>query len=169
MHSPLRDAFRRNYRDIYGFAYRMVGNHEEAEDIAQEAFLRLARNASADLKGESARRWLFVVARNHAISRLRRNARHHEVTLDGVAAVESPAANPGEAEASLERCAQVRAAVLELPPHMREVVVLREYEGMAYAEIAAVVGCSEGTVKSRLARAREVLRKRLSPLLENGL
>ena len=63
--------------------------------------------------------------------------------------------------------ARVREAVAGLPPYLREVTLLREYENMTYAEIATVLGCSEGTVKSRLARARTALREQLLPLKED--
>jgi len=78
-----------------------------------------------------------------------------------------PAATPADAHDSCEKAARVREAVAGLPPHLREVVLLREYEDMTYAGIAAVLGCNEGTVKSRLARARMALRERLLPLTED--
>lgn len=158
--------FHRHYQDVFRFAYRMLGRSESAEDVAQEALLRMARNRSKQLEGESARRWLFVVARNLCLSHLRHSTRHPEVPLDAVRETQSPTPNPADAAVANERSTLIKNAVTQLPPAMREVVTLREYEDMNYAQIAEIVGCSLGTVKSRLARAREELRRRLQPLLE---
>jgi RNA polymerase sigma-70 factor, ECF subfamily len=144
----------------------MLGNREAAEDAAQEAFLRLAQHDNPSLDTEAARRWLFVVARNLCINQLRRATRHGEEPLDWHADMPDTGANPAELGAKQDRGERVREAVAALPPAMREIVVLREYESMAYAEIAAVLGCGEGTVKSRLARARDLLRVRLKPFVE---
>lgn len=158
--------FERHYPDVYRFACRMLGNCDAAEDVAQEAMLRMARNCSKRLEGESARRWIFVVARNLCVSRLRRAARHPEVPLEACPEARSKGPNPAESAAASERSRLIRDAIAQLPVAMREVVVLREYEDMDYAQIAEIIGCSLGTVKSRLARAREKLRRRLQPLLE---
>ncbi|MBN2312017.1 MAG: RNA polymerase sigma factor [Candidatus Hydrogenedentes bacterium] len=155
-----------NYPDIYVFARRMVGNADSALDVTQEAFLRLARDGVATKGAEQARRWLFVVARNLCFGRLRRQARRRSAGSEPLETLASPHAGPAESGHAEERRQWVMRAVESLPPHMREVVILREYEGLSYAEIAGVAGCSEGTVKSRLARAREALRERLAPFLE---
>jgi RNA polymerase sigma-70 factor, ECF subfamily len=160
----LRIAFDEHYGDVYRFAYRMVGGRETAEDVAQEAFLRLAGQRNGMLRGESARRWLFVVARNLCLSHLRQAARHQVVAIDP--AHPSEDATPAQAEMARERRECVAEAIGALPPHMREALVLRVYEGLSYAEIGSIVGCAEGTVKSRLARAREELKRRLGPLME---
>ena len=159
--------FSQCYSDLYRFAYRLLGRSAAAEDVVQETFLRAARNHAKQLEGEPARRWLFVVARNLCVSHLRRAARHPEVPLDAGPETRSQRPNPAEAVDASERAGLVENAVAQWPPAMREVVVLREYEGMDYAQIADIVGCSLGTVKSRLARARGQLRVRLAPLLED--
>jgi len=159
--------FSQHYSDLYRFAYRLLGRSAAAEDVVQETFLRTARNHAKQLEGEPARRWLFVVARNLCVSHMRRVVRHREVPLDAGPETRSQRPNPREAVAAGERAEFVENAVAQLPPAMREVVVLREYEGMDYAQIADIVGCSLGMVKSRLARAREQLRVLLEPLLED--
>lgn len=156
----------RHYESLYRFAYRMLGNSEMAEDVVQEVFLRMARNSPRNPDGESVRRWLFVVARNLCLSHLRRSAAHREEPLDVCPEVPFPGLNPAEVAQMAERSKWIKDAVAQLPPAMREVVILREYEGMNYAQIAEIAGCPLGTVRSRLARAREELRKRLQPLLE---
>jgi len=157
--------FSQHYTDLYRFAYRLLGRSAAAEDIVQETFLRAARNHAKQLEGEPARQWLFVVAHNLCVSHIRHSARHQEVSLDAVPETRSRGPNPAEAVDASERAGFVEDAVAQLSPAMREVVVLREYEGMDYVQIADIVGCSLGTVKSRLARAREQLRALLEPML----
>lgn len=167
MRSKLRNAVDRHYADLYRFAYRMTGSRERAEDAAQEAFLRFARDGAWwDGADESARRWLFVVTRNLCIGQLRRDARENSVPLDKTAELPAPGPGPSEMGEAAERREWVAQAVQELPAAMREVVILREYERLSYIEIASITGCAVGTVKSRLARARETLRGRLAKHLE---
>lgn len=153
-----------HFKALHRFAARMLGRADLAEEVAQEALLRLAGSGLA-LQGESARRWLFVVARNLCLSHLRHASRFPEVPLNDF---DKASAGPNPAQAALleERRRLVAEAVAALPPPMREVIVLREFEELDYAQIAEATGCNLGTVKSRLARAREELRKRLAPMLE---
>ena len=139
----------------------MTGHWETAQDVAQEAFARLAAQ-EAPLRGPDAeRRWLFVVARNLAFTHLRSRKR------DTAAANSSGAvATPEQIESGSETAALIAKAIHALPDDFREVVVLREYESMSYAEIADIIGAAVGTVKSRLARARSILREQLAKLLE---
>jgi len=155
-----------NYSDIHGFAYRMTGNRETARDIAQETFLRYVERDGAPNGEESARRWLFVVARNLCLSRFRTESRHSAAPPDSLLSIDS-VTDPSTLGEQAERSAWVQAAVMRLPSEMREVIVLREYANLGYAEMAAVIGCAEGTVKSRLARARETLAKLLAPNVED--
>ncbi len=169
MNAGLENAFARNRADLYRFAYRMLHTPESAEECTQEAFLRLAQSADfaeSSSGHETVRRWLFVVVRNLCISRLRRETRGHAALSSIADAAYDGPEMPSEVGQSTERREWVARAVRALPPGQREVVVLREYQGMSYAEIAAIIGCTEGTVKSRLARGRETLRRRLAPLWE---
>lgn len=151
----------RLFKDLYRYAARMLGRTDLAEEVAQEALTRLAGGGRV-LEGEAARRWLFVVARNLCLSQLRHQTRHPEVPLDEGAAFAAADPDPAAAALAGERRRLVAEAVAALPPAMREVIILREYEEMDYAQIAEVIGCQIGTVKSRLARAREELRQRLA-------
>lgn len=161
--SPSRELLQ-SYRDTFRFVYRMLGHRQEAEDVVQEAFLRLAREEDARLCGLAARRWVFVVARNLSIGRLRHRARHPEAPLPESAL--SPTRTPSEVGEANEIAQHIREAILSLPLDLREAVILREYERLSYEEIALLQGCAVGTVKSRLARAREALRGLLRPLVE---
>lgn len=153
-----------HYTDLHRYAWRMLGGAEEARDVVQEACLRLIERAGASLDGEHARRWLFVVVRNLCMSRLRERPR--TVALDICAEPVSTQPGPARRALEAERGRRVREAVAALPPHLREAVILREYEGLDYARIAEITGVAAGTVKSRLARARERLRHDLTPMME---
>ena len=153
-----RACVAREYDGIYRFSYRMLGAREAAQDVTQEAFLRLAGGALAD-GGTPARRWLYTVARNLCIDELRRRTRM--ASAEGNSAL-TTATRPDQNETA----AAVAAAVASLEAEHREVIVLREYEGLSYADIALVIGCPEGTVKSRIARGRERLRELLKDFME---
>ena len=146
----------------------MLDEPELARDVVQEACLRLARERVRP-EGEAARRWLFVVVRNLCLNALRSRKRRRESPLD--AAVEPASKGPGPAEVLYEQdaAAAVARAVGELSPPLREVLILREYHALPYAEIAAVVDCPVGTVRSRLAAARAQLQQKLAFLLEGEL
>jgi len=167
LHLGFRRSSEQHWAHLYNYVYRMVRHREEAEDIAQESFLRMAQDAAgAHLADDAARRWLFVVARNLCLDHLRRGARHPKASLDDCDEARSAAPNAAEASADKEWEMRIREAMDQLSPEMREALILREYEGMDYAQIAAVAECSLGTVKSRLARAREDMRRILEPFRE---
>jgi RNA polymerase sigma-70 factor (ECF subfamily) len=159
-------------------AARMVLNATEAEDIAQETFVRVWRLRDKFRGGAAFRPWVFAIAVNLARNRLRWWRRRPAVSLEAWEERGTRAGDEGrkyeakderEGRAGVEReerAVAVRKAVAELPVDLREAVVLFEYEQMSHAEIAAVVGCSAKAVETRLYRARAVLRKRLEGELE---
>lgn len=156
----------REYADLYRFAARILLSHEEALDVTQETILRFARDKAGKLEGESARKWMFVVARNLCISLLRRSSTRGEVPLDDCAENISTEPIPPERALAHERNRQIERAIGKLPDDMREVIILREYEDMSYEEISGIIKCPIGTVRSRLARARVILQKELAPFME---
>jgi RNA polymerase sigma-70 factor, ECF subfamily len=160
------DAVRENYQDLYRFVYRMSGNRETAEDIVQEAFLRLSRNEPDLPDAVAVRRWLFVTARNLCISQYRTASRVFHTPLDEEYGLEAHCQSAPEAVLEEERTQLVQSAVQSLPSALREVVILREFENMTYLDIATMAGCPVGTVRSRLAKARDFLKDKLQPLLE---
>src|SRR6266542_3141881 len=142
----------------FNYARWLARNEADAEDVVQDAYLRALRFFSS-LRGEDARAWLLTIVRNTWYGRFPRHAG------TGVLIVPDENAD-NRADASLDPEAQmiqqqtveqVRRALEALPPDFREVLVLRELEGLSYKEIAAIVGIPLGTVMSRLARARERL------------
>lgn len=175
------DVLVHRYRDgVYNFASRSLRDGWEAEDAAQEAFVRAYATLSR-FRGECTfRTWLFRIAHNLCVDRARR-ARFRsraaptlthasdEAREDILDALPDPGPGP-EAEAiSREAAAQVAAALAGLPDRLRAVLLLWEGEGLSYQEIAGVMGCPVGTVKSRLFKARMELRKRLEPYILTGM
>jgi len=147
---------------VFGVALRMLGNRAEAEEVAQEVFLRVHR-AIAEFRGEAKlSTWLYAIASRVCLSRLgageRRAGREGEETLVRLAnghANPAAEAERGELEAALHR------AIAELAEERRIVVVLRDLEGLAYEEIAEALEVPVGTVRSRLHRARMDLKEKL--------
>jgi RNA polymerase sigma-70 factor (ECF subfamily) len=166
MHLEPWPDFERHYVTLYRHAYRLVGNADAAQDVAQEACLRCVREGPTAEGGDAVRRWLFVVARNLCFSLLRDRSRHPHESLDEARPPASRGPNPAEAALADERRMLVRQAIGRLPEDLREAIVFREYEDLSYQEIADMTGSPIGTVKSRIARAREALRMELAPLLQ---
>ena len=161
-------AFAAHKDAVYRFAWRMAP--DAADDIAQDVFLRLLRGQiQFDAARGSMRSFLLGVARNLALQHLRSNARWD--SLDEDQFVASPLEVRLKADsttASFEIGELVGRAVRALPPLQRDVFILAEYEELSLEEIARAVDTNVGTVKARLHRARENLRRMLAPLRETG-
>jgi RNA polymerase sigma-70 factor (ECF subfamily) len=142
----------------FNYARWLARNDMDAEDVVQDACVRAMRFFSS-LRDNDARAWLFAIVRNTWYSRVsRRSGAAEALPLDNTA--EEPADGALDPEARLQQqqaVTRVRDALAQLPVDFREVLVLREIEGMSYKEIAAVVRVPIGTVMSRLARARDRL------------
>ena len=143
---------------IYGFALSLSGNPADAEDIAQDAFIR-AHHALGGYEPQRIRElkvsaWLHQIALNVFRNRVRRKLRE-TVPLDSVAEPHANGLGPDELH-------DLRAAVLRLPPRYREAVVLRHVQGFTYDEIAGVLGVPAGTAKSDVHRALAMLKEELS-------
>jgi RNA polymerase sigma-70 factor (ECF subfamily) len=151
----------------YNYARWLTKNHAEAEDVVQDACVRAMRFLSS-LRDDDARGWLFAIVRNTWYSRVSRRSNMKEAASLDAAPREQPddALDPEERLAQQHTVTLVRAALEQLPADFREVIVLREIEGLSYKEIAEVVHVPIGTVMSRLARARERLRSvlKLEPM-----
>jgi RNA polymerase sigma-70 factor, ECF subfamily len=151
---------------VFGVALRMLGSRAEAEDVAQETFLR-AHRAIRDFRGDArVGTWLYAIASRLCLNRLASGARRHERS-DDAALLRLPAP-VADAAAVLERqelSAALQQAIAALPDERRIVVVLRDLEGLAYEEIAQVLGLELGTVRSRLHRARLDLKAKLERFL----
>lgn len=155
------------YQDaVYSLVLRMLSSAEAAEDVTQEAFVSAWRHINT-FRGGSFRSWLFTIAANRARDELRKGVRRPTTSLDAArddpdrADLDPADGDPGpEGEAEqAELRAALEAALAELPPDWREVVVMSDIHGLDYAEIAQATGVALGTVKSRLSRARARLRE----------
>jgi RNA polymerase sigma-70 factor (ECF subfamily) len=157
--------YRRWQAAMYRFALQMSGDRQLAEEATQDVFLELIRGVGRfDPARGAVRSWLFGVAR-HLVARRMRAERRYETIDDGV---DNEAGEPGPAGtgalgelARAELRESVRQAVLSLPPHYREVVVLCDLQELPYQEAARVLECAVGTVRSRLSRARALLAEKL--------
>jgi RNA polymerase sigma-70 factor (ECF subfamily) len=152
----------------YNLARGLVrGGEHDAHDVVQEAFLRAYRGFAGLRGAGDARSWLLAIVRNTCRTWLDRNRRGGPAALTDEdldqAGDDDGAGDPQRLMLRRADAAGVRAAVESLPPEFREVIVLRELEGLSYKEVAAVAGVPIGTVMSRLARARRRLEVLLCP------
>ncbi|HID65024.1 MAG TPA: sigma-70 family RNA polymerase sigma factor [Anaerolineae bacterium] len=147
---------------VYNLAYRMLGDAREAEDAAQETFLRAYTRLSTYQTDKKFSSWLLAIASHHCIDRLRRR-RFTWLSLDELPFLEQAAGernHPEEAAIRQEERDEVRKMLDHLPPRYRAAVVLRYWYELSYREIAEVMEITESAVKSRLYRAREMLAQR---------
>ncbi|HEY3364217.1 MAG TPA: sigma-70 family RNA polymerase sigma factor [Symbiobacteriaceae bacterium] len=165
--TALCELIDRYERKTYNLAYRLMGNHADAADAAQEALVRVYTHLH-HFRGDSAfSTWLFRVATNTCLDELRRRGRLRYASLDNPVATDEsllPRQSVADEESPVERAerrevqAAVQRAIGRLPEEYRTVVVLRDLNDYSYHEIADLLGTSVGTVKSRLHRARQALR-----------
>lgn len=164
----------RRYKDrLYPMLLRMTGCAEDAQDRLQDTFL-LAFEKIHHFEGESSfYTWLYRIAVNVALSRRRKRRgpiRFSDVRPEGLPEL---ASDPDQSDPSLpleraERDALIQSALNSLAPDHRAVVVLKEFDGLRYEEVAAILGVPIGTVRSRLHRARQELRERLHGIVEQA-
>ncbi len=146
---------------IFALIYGIVRDSHEVEDIAQEVFLKVFTRIAAFDGRSSLYTWLYRVAANAAKDHLKRRSRRPALPLEDEAAIRDEGEGPAGSAEKEERRRLVREAIAALPTRYRTILVLRELEGLAYSEIAAVLEISEGTVESRLHRARARLKRSL--------
>ena len=168
--AALNDLMARHARPVFQFLCRMLGNEDDANDLAQETFVRVYHHRASFKPGARFTTWLYTIAANLARNHHRWRARHTNVSLDAEsdATGESigdllPASNPAPDSAAVatERAAAVRAAVASLPADMREVIILCEWQDLSSAEAAAILDTTPKAIDNRLYRARNLLRDRL--------
>lgn len=151
-------------RIVYNLTYRMLGEAQEAEDAAQEAFLRAYQHLGRYDQQRSFKTWLLAIASNHCIDRLRKR-RLTWLSLDEPLpphpALASDMPEPEDATIQNERSEQLQALLAQLPPEYRVAIILRYWYDMSYAEIAETLETTESAIKSRLFRARQALAERL--------
>lgn len=159
-----REAFeevvRRTYRHVYTQAFRLVGDRQEAEDVAQEAYLRVHRGLAGFRGDAQFETWLYRIVSNAAMSHLRKRRRFGDLVMDSSEESREPPSPIRVAEEAVDR--DFFAKALEaLPPSLRVVVILKDVYGLSCREIGDQIGVSEGAVKVRLHRARKRLKEML--------
>ena len=158
-YAPASVLFDRYSSRIYNFAYRFLRNNEAAEDATQEVFMKMMKRAH-QFNGEAKlSTWLFSITANLCRDYLRKadnKAKEGEQVL-----VTSPSTedSPEQRLAQVQEADRVREALDMLTPEQREAILLSRYQGLSYAEIAQISGCSEGAVKTRVFRAMEALKR----------
>lgn len=156
--------FRRYQGPVYRFVRQMGGSTETAEDVTQEVFIALMEGSGRfDAERGSLKVYLYGIARNLLRRQVRKQRTHPEVELDRLPETAPAAAAVSDALADLERAEalnSLRRAILSLPAHYREVIVLCELHELRYEDAALIVDCPLGTIRSRLSRARRVLARR---------
>lgn len=152
--------YQRHGKPLFRFAWRLTGSTTAAEDVVQECWVTILQHRHYREDQGSVRGYLFGVARNLAFERLRISNRESDEPVGG-----ETESGPFENLLAAERSEAVARAVAALPPLQREALILFEYEDLSLEEIAQATGVDIGAVKARLHRARETLRRRLTPLM----
>ena len=154
-------------RPIYALAYRVIGREEDARDVTQETFLRAFRGLSA-FKGQAKfSSWLYRIALNLCRDWIRRKKRSpmailpEDVELEDLASDAGPTETVEDLVSRRELSELVEAAMARLPEEQRTAIILKEYHGMTFQEIADLQGCPLSTVKTRLSQGLSVLRREL--------
>ena len=155
---------------VYTIAYKYMGNHEDANDMAQEALIK-AYQSIGSFRGEAAfGTWLGKITANRCLDELRKRKKLQMTSLEDTLELEegsvkkeleSPTATPEDHAVQQETAAYMQKLIGELKEEYRTAIVLREMDGYSYEDIADILACSVGTVKSRISRARQYLRERI--------
>ena len=168
--AALNDLMARHAQPVFQFLCRMLGNEDDANDLAQETFVRVYRHRASFRLGAKFTTWLYTIAANLARNHHRWLARHPQVSLNAESettgqslgdVLPSSGPSPDGAVVAAERAAAVRAAVDRLPADLREVIILCEWQDLSSAEAAAILDTTPKAIDNRLYRARNLLRDRL--------
>jgi len=167
---------------LVNFLYRMVRSREQAEDLAQEVFIRVYRAREEYVPSAKFTTWLFRIATNLALNSLRDHRyQKMEMSIDAPLTADAEGGDERPFEVAdkhatveqdlveQERKKMIRRAIEKLPEKQRAAVLLHKYQELDYAEIAKILSCSESALKSLLFRAYEVLRVELAPLVRQGM
>jgi RNA polymerase sigma-70 factor (ECF subfamily) len=172
--AAFEELVQRHQTQIYRVAYRLTGNHDDAEDLAQEAVVEAFRAFDRYQPGTYFDRWLYRIMSRTYIDTVRRRNRRPVVSLDApvagegdplVALMGDSRQDPQQITEATDLDGLIQAALDRLPDEFRAAVVLADIEGLSYDEVAGALRCPVGTVRSRLHRARQMLREALGPHL----
>jgi RNA polymerase sigma-70 factor (ECF subfamily) len=157
------DAFRelmeKYQRRVYWIAFNLLGHHDNAREIAQEAFIRVFRNiARFDVK-KNFYTWIYQITVNLSIDRMRKASHGKTVDIEGIGGLADPRLrDPIETGERTEDRARVYQMLDRLPPRYKTVLILRDIQGLSCGEISEIVGCTNATVRWRLHRARKLFK-----------
>jgi RNA polymerase sigma-70 factor (ECF subfamily) len=177
--SAYQELIDRYEQPIFNMVYRLLGNQTDACDVVQEVFLKVFRSVHSFREQSSLRTWIYRIAVNEAHNHRRWFARHcrREVPLEkdrtdydySIELAQDPGRSPYDQALDSETRAMVERALTKINPLFRTAVVLRDIQNMSYEEIADILQISLGTVKSRILRGREALRRELNQQSSPGL
>ncbi len=175
--TALNDLMTRHGQRLFQYLVRSLQNEEDAADLAQETFVRVYQNRLSFDPRQKFTTWLYAIASNLVRDRYRWRSRHPQVSLEAEGQVEqgqpvgeeklSSSVDPPDQQLQMsERNEAVRKAVAALPEDLRQPLILAVYQELPQAEIAGILGCSVKAVETRIYRARQQLRMRLSAFLK---
>ena len=171
----LNELMERHGEKLFHYLVRSLQNKDEAEDLAQETFVRVFQNRGRFDRRQKFSTWLYTIASNLVRDRYRWRTRHPQVSLEAQDSetgtgfgdrLADSRSTPSESFQSSERAEAVRRAVAELPEELRQPLILAEWEEKPQVEIATILGCTVKAVETRIYRARKQLREKLQPLLQ---
>jgi RNA polymerase sigma-70 factor (ECF subfamily) len=163
-HEAFRALIERHQRSVINVIYRAIGDAWEAEDLAQRVFIQIYRSARRYQPTAKFTTWMFTITHNTILNERRRRARHAAESLEamtGGAQLPARDQDPSREVSERELQERITSAIEALPEAQRTAVILCRFEGLAYEEIAVVLGCSVSAVKSLLHRARQTLKEKL--------
>ena len=167
--SPASEIYDRYSGRIYNFAFRFLKNAEAAEDATQEVFVKMLKHANQFHGDAKLSTWLFSITANWCRDYLRKADNKAKEAEDVLIQLPAPSENaPDRNLEKREDELRVQRALSALTPEQREAILLSRYQGLSYAEIAQISGCSEGAVKTRVFRAMETLKKALAGEASGG-
>ena len=148
---------------IYAIALRMMGNHEDAQDCAQDAMIHIYRSLGSFRGQSTLSTWVYRVTTNTCLDELRRRKSRRQTSLESLVEEGWSPTDAGDTPEmhalQTEKQSALNAAIQSLPPDMRAAIVLRDIKGFSYDEIAEILDANVGTIKSRISRGREKLRE----------
>ena len=161
--SPASEIYDRYSSRIYNFAYRFLKSSEAAEDATQEVFVKMLKHANQFHGDAKLSTWLFSITANWCRDYLRKADNRAKDSEDVLVTLPAPSEfSPDRTLEQRENQLRIQKALTALTPEQREAILLSRYQGLSYAEIAQISGCSEGAVKTRVFRAMETLKKALA-------
>lgn len=161
--SPVSEIYDRYSGRIYNFAFRFLKNAEAAEDATQEVFMKMIRHANQFHGDAKLSTWLFSITANWCRDYLRKADNKAKDPDEVLVSLPAPSElSPDRNLEQRENEQRVQRALMALTPEQREAILLSRYQGLSYAEIAQIAGCSEGAVKTRVFRAMETLKRELT-------